>query len=284
MILFDSNYLEFALVTLITLVIYNLVNQRKRKTIPGPFCLPVVGYLPFIKDELHISLTKLAEKYGPIFRIKLGSIEAIVLNDYQSIVDTLVKSEVSARPLNTIFNAIENNLSMALSEGERWKEQRKFTTKKLRDFGVGKRDIEQTILHEINSFCIELDTQNGIPNNLFTLITGFTLNIILQFLGNKRIDNNSEYFQNLRKILSEEPENAPKFTTIGSYFPNLIDLCIKFKLFGVEKVIDALLTVKKFGTELVVQRENECIETSGDLGYIDEFIKEIQAAKKKSFT
>ncbi|EYU29506.1 hypothetical protein ABFS82_04G164700 [Erythranthe guttata] len=40
---------------------------------PGPRGLPIVGYLPFMKADLHLQFTELAHKYGPIYRLWLGS-------------------------------------------------------------------------------------------------------------------------------------------------------------------------------------------------------------------
>nr|UVC58035.1 CYP706V4 protein [Isodon rubescens] len=40
---------------------------------PGPRGLPIVGYLPFLRRDLHRQLTELAAHYGPIYRLRLGS-------------------------------------------------------------------------------------------------------------------------------------------------------------------------------------------------------------------
>ncbi|KAI7746539.1 hypothetical protein M8C21_004681 [Ambrosia artemisiifolia] len=47
---------------------------------PGPYGLPVVGYLPFIGSNLHERFTKLAKTYGPIFSLRLGSKLHVVVN------------------------------------------------------------------------------------------------------------------------------------------------------------------------------------------------------------
>ncbi|GJY55365.1 cytochrome P450 [Tanacetum coccineum] len=40
---------------------------------PGPRSLPIVGYLPFLGSEPHNQFTTMAETYGPIFKVYLGS-------------------------------------------------------------------------------------------------------------------------------------------------------------------------------------------------------------------
>ncbi|KAI3962403.1 hypothetical protein MKW98_010954, partial [Papaver atlanticum] len=46
---------------------------------PGPPGLLIVGNIPFIDPELHTYFAKLTNKYGPIFKLKLGSRLLIVL-------------------------------------------------------------------------------------------------------------------------------------------------------------------------------------------------------------
>ncbi|GBM88643.1 hypothetical protein AVEN_223232-1 [Araneus ventricosus] len=50
------------------LVLYLLMLQKGGQTPPGPFGLPLLGYLPFMGSKPHLLLQKLAKIYGPIFR------------------------------------------------------------------------------------------------------------------------------------------------------------------------------------------------------------------------
>lgn len=47
---------------------------------PGPYGLPVVGYLPFLGSNLHEKFTDMAHIYGPIFSLKLGTKLHVVVN------------------------------------------------------------------------------------------------------------------------------------------------------------------------------------------------------------
>ncbi|KAG2301863.1 hypothetical protein Bca52824_030514 [Brassica carinata] len=46
---------------------------------PGPWGLPILGNLPFLKPELHTYFQGLAKKHGPIFKLWFGSKLAIVV-------------------------------------------------------------------------------------------------------------------------------------------------------------------------------------------------------------
>ncbi|KAJ0482825.1 putative cytochrome P450 [Helianthus annuus] len=63
---------------------------------PGPYGLPFVGYLPFLRNNLHERFTEMAHKYGPIFSLRLGSKLHVVVNSMD-----LVK--VVARDMNQTF-------------------------------------------------------------------------------------------------------------------------------------------------------------------------------------
>ncbi|XP_030512714.1 flavonoid 3'-monooxygenase CYP75B137-like [Rhodamnia argentea] len=47
---------------------------------PGPRGLPFLGYLPFLGTNLHRKFAELAESYGPIFKLQLGSKLYVVVN------------------------------------------------------------------------------------------------------------------------------------------------------------------------------------------------------------
>ncbi|KAK6145711.1 hypothetical protein DH2020_022531 [Rehmannia glutinosa] len=48
-------------------------SSSNTNTPPGPRGLPIVGYLPFLRRDLHHQLTELSHQYGPIFKLRLGN-------------------------------------------------------------------------------------------------------------------------------------------------------------------------------------------------------------------
>nr|GEW99968.1 cytochrome P450 [Tanacetum cinerariifolium] len=50
---------------------------------PGPKSLPIVGYLPFLSPDQHRQFTDMAQTYGPIFKIYLGSKLYIVISNLE---------------------------------------------------------------------------------------------------------------------------------------------------------------------------------------------------------
>lgn len=72
---------------------------------PGPWGFPILGYLPFVKGDLHLHFRDLTHKYGSMFSTRLGSQLVVVLSDYKTIRDAFRKEEFTGRP-NTEFNNI----------------------------------------------------------------------------------------------------------------------------------------------------------------------------------
>ncbi|XP_030512426.1 flavonoid 3'-monooxygenase CYP75B137-like isoform X2 [Rhodamnia argentea] len=72
------------LVIAITALIFFAWFRRQKDTTaplpPGPRGLPFLGYLPFLGTDLHWKFAKLAESYGPIYKLQLGSKLYIVVN------------------------------------------------------------------------------------------------------------------------------------------------------------------------------------------------------------
>lgn len=73
---------------------------------PGPWGLPVVGYLPFLRGDIHLQFGELAKKYGSMFSARLGSQLVVVLSDYRAIRDTFRREEFNGRPHNEFMNIL----------------------------------------------------------------------------------------------------------------------------------------------------------------------------------
>ncbi|KAI3703414.1 hypothetical protein L1987_73467 [Smallanthus sonchifolius] len=63
---------------------------------PGPYGLPVFGYLPFLSHNLHERFTEMAYKYSPIFSLNLGS-------KFHVVVNSMDLAKVVARELDQTF-------------------------------------------------------------------------------------------------------------------------------------------------------------------------------------
>lgn len=74
---------------------------------PGPWGIPVLGCLPFLKGDLHLYLRDLTQKYGSLMSTRLGSQLIVVLSDYKMIRDTFRKDEFTGRPKTEFMSILD---------------------------------------------------------------------------------------------------------------------------------------------------------------------------------
>ncbi|XP_030468611.2 flavonoid 3'-monooxygenase CYP75B137-like [Syzygium oleosum] len=70
-------------IAIAALSVFSLFRRRNHTTAslpPGPRGVPFFGYLPFLGTNLHRKFAELAETYGPIYKLRLGSKLYVVVN------------------------------------------------------------------------------------------------------------------------------------------------------------------------------------------------------------
>lgn len=134
---------------------------------PGPWGLPVIGYLHKLdRKHPYLTLTELARKYGPVYSIQMGRLLAVVISDHRLIREAFVQDVSTGRADLYLTHGIMQGYGLICAEGEMWKEQRKFVTKNLKNFGMVKfgpkrYKLECRITEEIENLFQYLFTQDG---------------------------------------------------------------------------------------------------------------------------
>ena len=105
---------EFGLMLPLLLLVAALVVFRRRRghrvEPPGPWGLPVVGYLPFLGRKMNLTINSLAQRYGDVFQLRLGSRKVVVISGQKSIRKALLENGTvfAGRPDFYTYNIIEN--------------------------------------------------------------------------------------------------------------------------------------------------------------------------------
>ncbi|XP_026674418.1 cytochrome P450 306a1 [Ceratina calcarata] len=129
----------FLFVSLLAYIFYK--TRKVQRLPPGPWQLPIVGYLPWIDPaKPHESLTKLSRTYGPVCGIRMGSVYTVLLSDPQIIRQAFAKDACTSRAPLYLTHGIMQGYGIVCAEGDRWKDQRKFVSNCLRNFGMVKYD------------------------------------------------------------------------------------------------------------------------------------------------
>ncbi|XP_011831421.1 PREDICTED: cytochrome P450 2C9-like [Mandrillus leucophaeus] len=143
------------------LLLLSLWRQRsgRGKLPPGPTPLPVIGNILQIDiKDVSKSLTNLSKVYGPVFTLYFGLERMVVLHGYEAVKEALIDlgEEFSGRGHFPLADRANRGFGIIFSNGKRWKEIRRFSLMTLRNFGMGKRSIEDRVQEEARCLVEEL--------------------------------------------------------------------------------------------------------------------------------
>uniref|UniRef100_A0A8C9XJQ7 Uncharacterized protein n=1 Tax=Sander lucioperca TaxID=283035 RepID=A0A8C9XJQ7_SANLU len=131
-----------------------LSSKEDRKEPPGPKPQKILGNLLQLdlKRPYH-TLLKLSKKYGSVFTVYLGPKKVVVLTGYKTVKEALVNhaEEFGERDPLPIMHEYEKGHGILWSNGDSWKEMRRFALTNLRDFGMGRKASEDKIIEECNN-------------------------------------------------------------------------------------------------------------------------------------
>ena len=132
-----------------------------------------------------------------MYHVKLGAVHQVVLSDPALIREAYSRPEVTGRPDTPTFVFINNNTGLVMSEGELWKESRRFTLHHLRNFGMGKSSLEGYIHQQITGFSEEiLKPGCGKEISLESSLNVAIVNIIWNLVASEELGITDEKIQN----------------------------------------------------------------------------------------
>ncbi|KAG8445792.1 hypothetical protein GDO86_010542, partial [Hymenochirus boettgeri] len=147
----------------------------------------------------------LSKKYGSVFTVHLGTQRTVVLCGYETVKDALVNhgEDFSARPEIPIFHDLTGGHGIVFSNGENWKVTRRFTLSTFRNFGMGKKLIENRINEECDFLLEKFKSYNGLEFENTIVINSAVANIIMSILLGHRFDYEDPTFHTLIHFLNE---------------------------------------------------------------------------------
>ena len=93
------------------LLLRNLSQRSSRpKQLPGPWGLPIVGYIPFLGRKMNKTITALAKRYGDVFQLSIGTRKVVVVSGQRAIREALLTkgTEFAGRPNFYSYNVVPN--------------------------------------------------------------------------------------------------------------------------------------------------------------------------------
>ncbi|XP_042545051.1 cytochrome P450 2C5-like [Dipodomys spectabilis] len=202
-------------------------NSGRRKLPPGPTPFPIIGNILQVDiKDITKSLTKFSEVYGPVFTLYLGMKPTVVLHGYEAVKEALIDhgEEFSGRGRFPLAERANRGLGIVFSNGHRWREMRRFSLMTLRNFGMGKRSIEERVQEEARCLVEELRKTNGTPCDPTFILGCAPCNVICSIVFQNRFDYQDQNFLNLMEKFNENVKilSSP-WIQIYNLFPDLID-------------------------------------------------------------
>ncbi|KAG1675948.1 Cytochrome P450 2C29 [Nymphon striatum] len=246
-------------------------KSDKYKYPPGPVGLPILGSLPWLalKDQTEY-IVELHKKYGSIFMIKIGSIKNIVINDYETIKEFSNHPDFQDRPKAGVINEFLQGYGVVDAEGERWKHQRRFILHNLKDFGMGRLNMQDKVIDEVQHTVSEMKKAEGKPISMDIIIQKATCNIFFNLAFNKRFDYNDPEFIVRLESLNTFMECSTK-TFIMSLFPSLTFIVKKYH----DQIVSSFSSFIS-QAEDVIQNHKEDYDENNPRDLIDLFFMEMK--------
>ncbi|XP_072263498.1 cytochrome P450 2C11-like isoform X1 [Pyxicephalus adspersus] len=149
----------------------------------------------------------------------------VILCGYETVKDALVNhaDAFSGRPIVPIFHETTKGYGVIFAHNENWKVMRRFTLSTLRDFGMGKKTIEDRILEECDCLVKKIKSFKGEPFENRMIINAAVANVIVSILLSHRFDYEDPTLLRLLKIVNENIHIIGSPTVLlYNAFPSLI--------------------------------------------------------------
>ncbi|XP_076312336.1 cytochrome P450 18a1-like isoform X1 [Tachypleus tridentatus] len=174
---------------------------------PGPRGLPLLGSLPFLGRDFHLTLTSLARSYGPIYQMFLGGKRVVVLNEPQMVRQAFRQHVFSGRP-DTELTKLLQGYGIINSSGALWREQRAFLHCIMRQFGAknigpGKAALETKVKDQVSEFLYGISKLNGTPYRPRSTIARAVSNVVGSLLMSVTYSKEDPRFTRLLELIEE---------------------------------------------------------------------------------
>uniref|UniRef100_K9IY94 Cytochrome P450 n=1 Tax=Desmodus rotundus TaxID=9430 RepID=K9IY94_DESRO len=275
-----------AVVVVIFLLLVDLMPQAVQRWSahypPGPIPLPGLGNLLQMDfQNMPRSINQLRRRFGDVFSLRLVRTPVVVVNGLAAVRETLVyRSEHTAdRPPMPIYKHLgfgPRSAGVILAPyGLAWREQRRFSLSTLRNFGVGKKSLEQWVTEEASCLCAAFAAQDGCPFSPNALLNKAVSNVITSLIFGRRFEYDDPRFLKLLDLIQEGVKEESGFLReVLNLVPVLLRIPrLAAKLFAGQKAFMAMMD------ELITEHRMTRDPTQPPRDLTDTFLDEVEKAK-----
>uniref|UniRef100_A0A673ASZ7 Cytochrome P450 2J2-like n=1 Tax=Sphaeramia orbicularis TaxID=375764 RepID=A0A673ASZ7_9TELE len=208
--------------------------------------------------------------YGDVYSLRMGQRWVVVLNGFEAVTQALVTQgdSFSDRPSIPLHDDIFHGLGVVFSNGNTWKQQRRFALSTLKYFGFGKKSLEPVILEEFTYVAKEISK----PFNPHLIVNNTVANIICLLVFGHRFEYSDEQFKKLMKLFEQGTQ-----LELYNAFPQLMR-----RLPGPHQKFKRVIEELKDFIRTEVKDHKQKWDPSDLRDYIDYYLNEIQTVTEKS--
>ena len=148
--------LVFAGFLLLVAFIYWWTSKRRSIGIPGPFGWPLIGSLPSLAaDEPHVVFSNWSKTYGPVYVVRLGAIDVLVVNDLPNARSVLLNRDLAGKTTewDTTYAMGFGGKDLVFSSPNRYQNVHKALIRKHLFGSARLPEIEALVAREADSLC-----------------------------------------------------------------------------------------------------------------------------------
>ncbi|CAL8101986.1 unnamed protein product [Orchesella dallaii] len=263
------------LLTTALFAILYLTRKKKDSRYPrGPTPLPFIGNVHQIGRTPLKSFQKWAQEYGPIYSIKMGSVDTIILNDHKLVKELLADNATAGRSENPVITAFSKGHGIINVDGPTWEEQRRFTIRKLRDIGLLKSTIESKILEEVKSLLNVFERNVGKPMSENRMFNGAVVNTLWAIVSGERHEWDAPVEPEILKKTDELITAVSRIALTGLIFAPVMRHIVP-KWSGWTDWTNSILNLKKV-VDVTVVSHTEKHDPNNPNDFIDHFLAQIK--------
>ncbi|XP_076838198.1 cytochrome P450 2K1-like [Brachyhypopomus gauderio] len=264
---------------LVLYVLYSASSLKEEPNEPpGPKPLPLLGNLLQLDlDRLHESLCELAKQYGSVYKVYFGTKKIVILAGYKTVKQALVNyaEEFGDREIAQTFKNFTQEHGIVFSNGENWKEMRRFALTNLRDFGMGKRGSEEKIIEEIQYLKEVFENFGGEPFDTLQPMSHAVSNVISSIVYGDRFEYSDPQF---KAMVNRANENIRIGGSVPIRIYNIMPWIGPF--LKSKKIIDRNIEDQKKDINTLVGSLKKTLHSDNIRGFVDSFLLRKQSDER----